>query len=690
MVKRILITGAAGFVGHHIVESVLKNTDWNIIVLDRLDYASNGLDRLRDIKCFDENRVTFYSWDLQMPISENLEKEIGHVDYILHMAAGSHVDDSIANPVPFIKNNIDNALTMLEYARKIKPEKYIYFSTDEVYSTAPETGPGYKEGDRFNPGNPYSSSKASAECITMAYANTYRIPCIITNTMNCFTGDTKISLLNGTVEEIKNLVGKESFWVYSYDLEKNKINIGKGHSCHLTQEKAPIYSVILDNDELIKCTPTHLFLMRNGKYQKVEDLKVGDSLMPLYKMLGDNKYEQVWHPELEKWEKTHNLTYEYKYGPRQKGMLAHHINFNKYDNTPENILSMGFKEHFMYHSKNTTEHMHALSVRGVHIFQNLSKKSLLKRAATKKERGQYIELANEAIKHNKLPESRINISSVQKQSYIDNPGRINTSLKNLEKANIPEIKQKIADIKREHGYWEKWSKKLKKNNPMSTPEAIQKMIATRRQRGSYKTPANNHRIKEINFLGYEDVYDFTVDGNHNFALAAGVFVHNCIGERQHPQKYLPKVINSVLDGKTLEIHANADLTQAGRRHYIHSRNVGDAILFILNNTNETLDKLDASKGKFNIVGEKEYDNLAFAQLITEKINKVLGTKYELKYKMVSFHAERPGHDLVYKLDGTKMKNLGWTPPKTIEESIENLVRWTLQPENIHWLGRTKI
>lgn len=347
MSKTVLVTGAAGFVGSHVVEGLLKSTDWNIIVLDRLDYASNGFDRLRDIKCFDSNRVKTFTWDLGMNISENLEKEIGHIDYIVHMAAGSHVDDSISNPVPFIKNNVDNALTMLEYARKIKPELYIYFSTDEVYSTAPE-GVAYKEGDRFNPGNPYSSSKAAAECFTMAYANTYRIPCIITNTMNV------------------------------------------------------------------------------------------------------------------------------------------------------------------------------------------------------------------------------------------------------------------------------------------------------------------------------------------------------IGERQHPQKYLPKVINYVLDGKTLEIHANKEKTQAGKRHYIHARNIADALLFIIEHTNERLDSIDASKGKFNIVGEKELDNLQFAQLITKCVNKTLNSNYELKYELTDFHSERPGHDLRYALDGTKLKNLGWEPPKSLEDSVQKTVEWYLKPENIRWLGREKI
>jgi dTDP-glucose 4,6-dehydratase len=165
---------------------------------------------------------------------------------------------------------------------------------------------------------------------------------------------------------------------------------------------------------------------------------------------------------------------------------------------------------------------------------------------------------------------------------------------------------------------------------------------------------------------------------------------NILGERQHPEKYFPKIINYILDGKTLMIHSDPTKTQAGKRHYIHARNVGDAMLFILNNVNETLNNVDASKGRFNIVGEKELDNLQLARLVEKAIQKRLGPQYVLKYEMTDFHSQRPGHDSRYSLCGGKLKTMGWMPPKTIEETVDKMVEWSLKPENIHWLGRTKI
>lgn len=184
MSKKIVITGGCGFVGHHVVEHFLKNTDWEIIVLDKLTYASNGLDRLRDIKAFDESRVRMFSVDLQQPISIGVAQEIGTVDYIINLASESHVDNSIKDPVNFTLNNVKSVLNMLEWARTLGGlKKFIQFSTDEVFGTAPN-GIAYKEGDRHNSGNPYSASKASQEEICKAYANTYKVPINITNSMN--------------------------------------------------------------------------------------------------------------------------------------------------------------------------------------------------------------------------------------------------------------------------------------------------------------------------------------------------------------------------------------------------------------------------------------------------------------------------------------------------------------------------
>ena len=187
--RKILITGGCGFIGHHVVEHFAKTTDCNIVVIDKLSYASLGYDRLRDTGVME--RVKAFACDLVQPIPEGIIYELGNkIDFIVHMAAETHVDNSIADPVPFIRNNVDSTISILEYTRKLKQQgcdlkAFFYFSTDEVFG--PALGSTlFEEWDRHKPTNPYSSSKSAAENICIAYENTYKIPLMIVNVMNAF------------------------------------------------------------------------------------------------------------------------------------------------------------------------------------------------------------------------------------------------------------------------------------------------------------------------------------------------------------------------------------------------------------------------------------------------------------------------------------------------------------------------
>lgn len=207
--KTVLLTGGAGFIGHHTIEHFLKITNWNVIVLDRLSYAGN-LNRIIDIECFDDNkeRVKFYYHDFKSQFDESKIKQLkslfGDIDYIVHMGANSHVDKSIKNPYPFVYDNVLGTVNILELAKNINIEKMIYVSTDEVYGPV-EGDFLHKETEPLKPGNPYSASKASGENFCISYHNTYNVPVIITRTMNNF-GERQDSekFLPRVVNSIKN------------------------------------------------------------------------------------------------------------------------------------------------------------------------------------------------------------------------------------------------------------------------------------------------------------------------------------------------------------------------------------------------------------------------------------------------------------------------------------------------------
>ena len=187
--KRILITGGGGFIAHHLINRVLQQTDWEVVTIDRLDYSGN-LNRLHDLlqdrTASERKRVRTIFHDLKAEINPMLEADIGPVDIVAHLAAGSHVDRSIERPMEFVMDNVVGTCNILEYARRQDNlERFLYFSTDEVFGPAPN-GVKYDEYDRYNSTNPYSASKAGGEELAVAYQNTYSMPIYITHTMNVF------------------------------------------------------------------------------------------------------------------------------------------------------------------------------------------------------------------------------------------------------------------------------------------------------------------------------------------------------------------------------------------------------------------------------------------------------------------------------------------------------------------------
>ena len=122
MSKKILITGGAGFIAHHVVDKILSTTDWEIITLDRLDFSGN-LNRLKEVVSsypqIEQKRVRVVHHDLKAELNPEISASIGKIDYISHLAAGSHVDRSITYPLEFVMDNMVGTANILDYARKL-------------------------------------------------------------------------------------------------------------------------------------------------------------------------------------------------------------------------------------------------------------------------------------------------------------------------------------------------------------------------------------------------------------------------------------------------------------------------------------------------------------------------------------------------------------------------------------------
>ncbi|HQB19871.1 MAG TPA: dTDP-glucose 4,6-dehydratase [Bacteroidales bacterium] len=184
--KKILITGGAGFIGSHLVHLMVKKyPNYHIYNLDKLTYAGN-LENLKDIE--KESNYTFIKGDI---VDENFINELfaeHNFDGLIHLAAESHVDRSIHSPLEFIYTNIVGTVNLLNAARNTWKEdmgnkRFYHVSTDEVYGSLGETG-AFVETTPYDPHSPYSASKASSDHLVRAYHDTYGLNIVISNCSN--------------------------------------------------------------------------------------------------------------------------------------------------------------------------------------------------------------------------------------------------------------------------------------------------------------------------------------------------------------------------------------------------------------------------------------------------------------------------------------------------------------------------
>lgn len=338
----------------------------------------------------------------------------------------------------------------------------------------------------------------------------------------CLSGDVKVPLLDGTTKTMRELEGSSPFWVYS--LRDGRVVPGLCTKAWCTGQRDDMVEVELDNGEKVRTTADHLWMLRDGTYQRADELQPGDSLMPLYRRLKplsqdtpEAMYEQVWHPEPDgsgkRWRFTHSMVSHYCYGPLSKGWVTHHKNVDRLDNRPDNLVQMTRQAHSALHRQ-----------MGEGKFARLwSDPEWSAQHRERLSRRRTAEQLGKTGSESKRYRHDITFQDVLRvpHSLVEAGQRLTWRVVAAELGcdQVP-----LYERLRAEGYasWKefKWSVRPRSYGALATAKHEAKKRAV------------NHKVVAVRPSHPEKVYDLQVEEHHNFALGAGVFVHNSVDSMQ--------------------------------------------------------------------------------------------------------------------------------------------------------------
>lgn len=433
----------------------------------------------------------------------------------------------------------------------------------------------------------------------------------------CFTADTKVALTDGRDLSFEDLIkehqkGKRNF---TFTFDDDKVKIAEIKNPRKTRENAEIIKITLDNGEEIKCTPNHKFMLRDGSYKEAQYLNFGESLMPAYFRLStqeDNEntigYKMVFQPKQNSWQFVHVLSDRWNLNSgvyvNSVGRVRHHIDFNKFNNNPDNVRRMQWKDHWKLHSDLTSQK---------HVNDAEYRKKLVEG------RKKFWSVPENRENYSKRLSAR-NVENWKDESYRE---KMKVVLSEVNKKYLAEHPEVIEEIRRiasitmkrmwtEPKYRTLFHEKivasnkrrktnltgkkkflnicnyLKENNQILNRENYEDARINVFGRKSFtvwdhaiakyfKDDINlalceinsNHKVVSVEELNkFVDVYDLTIDKSHNFALSSGIFVHNSLdgdsaGASRYTEARLDKISMELLkdiEKETVTMHPNFDNT----------------------------------------------------------------------------------------------------------------------------------
>ena len=686
MNKKLLITGALGFIGAHLIEGVLHDTDWDIVILDCYSYAGN-FNRLADMSCWDseKHRVKMVYHDLKSPISETTHKMIGEVNYIWHLAAESDVGRSLEDSIPFVKNNVVGTANLLEYVKHNQPklERFIYFSCyDEKTRAFTKDGlKTYKElrkGDIVFTLNP-KTKKVEEQPIERVIIQDYKGEMIRFNNGIIdllTTPNHRIYQSDMSVLEAEDCIGKKISFPVSTGFNGKEMDMSKdlmyligvflGDGFTAYQEKEVISNRIQKRNK------------KTGRFygEKSESHKTKSKSWRVFLDIPENDKAR------EKTERVlTNLGIKFT---KQKGKAGEHLYFTSekwvrfFNQFGKGAKNKYIPEEFLQYNKEYLQELFNGLIDSDGYWGTRSYTTISDKLADG--------ICEVAIKIGYIPNKQRRYSESIFENRVIKGYSWQINFANKRKTINPKF------ITKENYEGKIWCVQVKNKNFLV--ERNGKFTFSGNTDEVFGPAPQDVFYKEGDTQNPSNPYSASKEGAEavakSFAFSFGLPLTitrtmNVFGERQHPEKFVPMVIKRILEGSKVIIHGVKGTTDISSRCWIHAREVCNALLF-LNKHGEFISKEhqnDNGYGAYHIVGEEEN-----AFNIANKISMVINNR-ELKdneIEWVNFHAVRPGHDLRYSLSGDKLKKMGFDYSYTLDESFGRMVRWCIQSENKKWLN----
>jgi dTDP-D-glucose 4,6-dehydratase len=693
-VTKVLLTGAAGFTGAHMLRHLLVNTNWDVICPVTFRHRGNT-DRIASAIQNNERwhrRVRVDMVDLTAPISSTVVDRWGQIDYILNVASESHVDRSIDDPVPFVRNNVDLILNVLEYARQVQPRLFLQMSTDEVFGPAPG-GYDYREWDPLIPSNPYSASKAAQESIAISYWRAYAVPVIITN---CWDMDTRLLTENGlrSYDEVS-----EGDLVWTLDENEQLVLQPVVRKVRMRGPERMVRIQSRSVSQLV--TPNHRVMIRRQTYPDrtatwgpIEETHAENLL--------DMGGKRVLIPRTGEWVGNDSPTYDPtqltdlgEIPRRRRKYAAYELSEMSADLLAELFgwfISEGYtsgNDVFIGALKGDQPE------RIERLLANFGEPNRGERFVrlNHAQLARLVETTGHGAHNKRIPNFIRNMAPKYLQVFLDaaidgDGTRYGTGARIYTCSEL--LAADYAEVAMKCGYAASIVQR-RTLNPKRTKWNTSYFVRIHARTDSQIY--GNH-VTEESYDG--DVWCVSVASGRVFAERDGRIAltgqtMNLFGEMQHPEKYFAKIIRCVFRGEPVPVHVGPN-GEMGSRFYIHARNFSDAWLHLIGRygSETTCDENtccgtlpmfplgDDRPARYNIVGDREVNNLELAQIIADRMGK------PLKWEPVNFHSSRPGHDLRYALNGEKLAATGWKSPTTFEDSVNRTVDWMINhPE---WLG----